>query len=183
MTNEGNFMEFKDRLKLVIERSGETIIAFSRAGGVAKNTLHNYLNGSQPPKAQFLERIKRKYPWINLNWLLTGEGVSFTDDKKVFAGSTLGLQHDNIIWEFDDKDFALEINQALMSMEKVSLKEFYKLGGYIKALSESGIEIRTEPSRLQYQQNDSDVWDGSERRSGKDRRKSVSVELPPAQKK
>ena len=95
----------------------------------------------------------------------------------------LDLKHARVIHQFDDKEFALEISQALMAMEKTSLKEFYKLGGYIKALSESGIEIHTEPGRLQYQQNDSDTWDGAERRSGKDRRKSASEELPPARKK
>jgi hypothetical protein len=78
-----------------------------------------------------------------------------------------------VIRKFDDKEFALEITNALVSLEKLSLKEFYKLGGYIKAIAETGVAV--EPDRRQSQRRQKDLGppDGMERRSGNDRRKAL----------
>jgi transcriptional regulator with XRE-family HTH domain len=168
-------MEFKDRLKLIIDRTGDTIVAVSKVCGVAKNTLHNYLNGSQPPKAQFLELLKKHYTWINLNWLLVGDGEPFIEDKKQSSNNVLHLQHERVIREFDDKEFAIEINRALVALEKASMREFYKLGGYIKALAEQGVEQTLDRRQSQRRTVDDpdQIPNGQDRRQGKDRRAAV----------
>jgi transcriptional regulator with XRE-family HTH domain len=168
-------MEFKDRLKLIIDRTGDTIVAVSKDCGVAKNTLHNYLNGSQPPKAQFLEQLKKHYTWINLNWLLVGDGEPFIEDKEQSSNNVLHLQHERVIREFDDKEFAIEINRALVALEKASMREFYKLGGYIKALAEQGVEQYLDRRQSQRRMVDDPdkIPNGQDRRHGKDRRVAV----------
>jgi transcriptional regulator with XRE-family HTH domain len=182
--NESGNQDFGKRLTSKRKLEGLSQDALALKIGTSKSTVQRYEKG-ELPKGDKLLALSFTLD-CSLDWLLKGEGgpsEPSSDDKKVSTDNIHDLQHDPIIREFDDKEFALEINQALMSVEKTSLKEFYKLGGYIKALSESGIEMRTEPNRSQSQQYDPDVWDGTERRSGEDRRKSVSEELPPAQKK
>ncbi|BBO74372.1 hypothetical protein DSCW_17890 [Desulfosarcina widdelii] len=142
--------------------------------GTSKSTVQRYEKG-ELPKGDKLLALSFTLD-CSLDWLLKGEGgpsEPFIDDEKAPTNNIHDSQNFHIIQEFEDQEFALEINQALMVMEKTSLKEFYKLGGYIKALSGSGIEIRTDYSGSQNKQYDSDVWDGTERRSGKDRRKTV----------
>jgi transcriptional regulator with XRE-family HTH domain len=180
MTNETKNNDLGDRLKQIILNCGVEKKMFAKKCGISPNQLHNYLNGSQEPGSKFYRGLKNKYPDVSIDWLMSGDGRPYLkkDGDQKNETSMLDLQHDRVIRQFDDKKFALEISQALMAMEKASLKEFYKLGGYIKALSESGIEMRTEPGHSQNQQNDSDVWDGTERRSGNDRRKTVGKTDP-----
>ncbi|BBO73427.1 hypothetical protein DSCW_08440 [Desulfosarcina widdelii] len=178
--NQDNFFH---RVKLARENIGISQNELANKLGVSTNTIQSWEKNVYP-KADKTVQLSAILD-CSLNWLLMGEGDQgdlSIEDKKVPTDSIRDMQHDHIIREFDDKEFALEINQALMAVEKTSLKEFYKIGGYIKALSESGIEIRTQHGHSQTQQNDSEVWDGTERRSGKDRRKSVSEELPPSRK-
>jgi transcriptional regulator with XRE-family HTH domain len=179
--NQDNFFY---RVKLAREKVGISQNELAKKLGVSTNTIQSWEKNVYPKADKTLQLSSILD--CSLNWLLMGEGDQgepSSEDKKVPIDNIRDVQHDPIIREFDDKEFALEINQALISVEKTSLKEFYKLGGYIKALSESGIEMRTEPGRSLDHQNDPDFWDGTERRSGEDRRKSVSEELPPTQKK
>lgn len=69
---------------------------------------------------------------MSIDWLILGQGEPYLS-RAGPVSTVIDLQHDRVIRQFDDKQFALEINQALVALEKASTKEFYKLGGYIKA--------------------------------------------------
>lgn len=167
MTNETDKSDFPSRLEYLISESGTTKKAFAQNCGIKEKQLYIYLKGESEPGMKALRGIKEYYPQISIDWLITGQGKAFIESWKKSTENVSDLKHGRIVREFEDKDFAMEIDQALLALEKSSQKEFYKLGGYIKALAEHGIELRLQ------QQEDSDTWDGTERRSGKDRRKAV----------
>lgn len=36
--------------------------------------MFNYLAGRNEPSAAFFQNIKQAFPWVNIEWLITGEG-------------------------------------------------------------------------------------------------------------
>ena len=67
-------MALKDRLEKIIKAIGMTKKDFAVECGVSRAQLFNYLKGQQVPTATFFVNLKKKYNWINLDWLITGEG-------------------------------------------------------------------------------------------------------------
>jgi transcriptional regulator with XRE-family HTH domain len=67
-------MNFSDRLKTVISRSGLKRDEFAKSGGISRAQLFKYLKGDQSPGTAFYQRLKANIPWINLEWLISGEG-------------------------------------------------------------------------------------------------------------
>jgi transcriptional regulator with XRE-family HTH domain len=67
-------MNFPERLNFLINQIGITKKAFAIQCDISKAQIFNYLAGKQEPKAIFFRIIKEHYSWINLEWLITGEG-------------------------------------------------------------------------------------------------------------
>ena len=71
-------------------------------------------------------------PWaihqnVSLDWIFYGkETVSFEN------ANLIDLKHFDVVREFNDRETALEINQNLKSIEDISPKKFYEIGGYVK---------------------------------------------------
>lgn len=66
-------MDLKERLRIVIERSGLTLPAFASKVGVSKNTLVNYRNGATTPNVRFLEKVCMEFE-VSREWLVLGLG-------------------------------------------------------------------------------------------------------------
>jgi hypothetical protein len=67
-------MDFPERLKAVIKRSGLKREEFAEAAGKSRTQIFKYLGGEQNPTADFFQAVKRAFPWVNIEWLITGEG-------------------------------------------------------------------------------------------------------------
>ncbi len=70
--------------------------------------------------------------------MVSGRGKLFLNSDDGQTDNLMDLQHERVIKEFVDKEFALEINQALLVLEKASMKEFYKLGCYMRIWPSKG---------------------------------------------
>lgn len=153
MTNETDFTNFKGRLALFINRSGLSKKEFAERCGIKETQLYSYLKGASEPNTKVLRNIKKEFPDICIDWLISGEGEPYFERAAELPGTVVDLQHDRVIRQFDDKQFALEINQALVMLEKVSAREFYKIGGYIKAKVEQAGQSETEDVALEATNN------------------------------
>ena len=62
---------FRQRLELVIERSGENVSAFARSAGVDRSTLAQFMSGDDPrlPRADTLIAVARRAR-VSIDWLL-----------------------------------------------------------------------------------------------------------------
>ena len=64
----------KGRIMEIMRREGLTAAAFTDAINVAQATISQILRGRNMPSTEVLFRLHKRYPDIDLNWLLTGEG-------------------------------------------------------------------------------------------------------------
>ena len=85
-------MTIIDRLKLILERVNLTPGSFADKIGVAPATISHILSGrNKYPSAEVMLRLHETYPDIDLNWLLTGEGILVKDDPdSMFMGTLFG---------------------------------------------------------------------------------------------
>mgnify|MGYP001386886219 CR=1 FL=1 len=67
-------MSFSNRLKAVIKSSGLKRDEFAEKSGKSRGQLFKYLGGENTPTADFFEAIKAAFPWVNIEWLITGIG-------------------------------------------------------------------------------------------------------------
>ena len=193
MTSETNKSELAKRLSQIIMVSGEDKKVFAKKCGMSANQIYNYLNGSQEPSTKFYRNLKIRYPSINIDWLISGQGSPTINEKGVCDSiaeygsadiiganeaktpkNVFDLQHEQVIRGFDDKEFAIEINAALVALEKASMREFYKLGGYIKAVAEQKTEKSQDRRKSERRQKNDPTGapNGEDRRRGNDRRRT-----------
>lgn len=120
---------FIGRLKFLVDQhaKGKPTI-FAKDAGISGGTFHAYMNGRLPQSEQLI-RI-HEYCGANINWLLTGIGSPYLNNDN--ASDVLDIQNLKIILSFNDKEAALDINQNLKSIEDISPKKFYEIGGYVK---------------------------------------------------
>lgn len=67
-------MDFPERLRATIKRSGLKREEFAERAGKSRGQLFKYLGGESAPTADFFQAIKSEFPWVNIEWLITGEG-------------------------------------------------------------------------------------------------------------
>jgi len=81
-------MEFKDRLALLIEERDLNLSQLSKATGIAKTSLHNYLVGTEPSMSK-LQKLSEFFG-CSIDYLVTGKTVSNSMDEfirdEVFKG-------------------------------------------------------------------------------------------------
>jgi transcriptional regulator with XRE-family HTH domain len=63
-----------ERIKQLLEKKKLTATQFSDEIGVQRSSLSHVLSGRNKPSLDFMLKVKERYPEINLNWLLLGEG-------------------------------------------------------------------------------------------------------------
>ncbi|WP_195360349.1 helix-turn-helix domain-containing protein [Odoribacter splanchnicus] len=84
-------MEFKDRLRLLIENKNVTPYRISKDTGISNQLLSNYLQKNAEPKKDKL-KILAEYFNVNAGWLLTGLG----DIRSTGDNETLNITIENL---------------------------------------------------------------------------------------
>ena len=67
-------MEIKDRIRMIMEREKVPPKVFAKTIGVQQSTLSHILNGRNKPSLDVIMKVHQKYDYVNLEWLLYGEG-------------------------------------------------------------------------------------------------------------
>ena len=70
----------KDRIIQIIQKEGLSNAEFAERIGVSVSSLSHIFNGRNNPSLDLVMRIHKAWPYVNLNWLLYGEGQM--EDKK-----------------------------------------------------------------------------------------------------
>lgn len=77
-------MDIKDRIKELMEYEQLTAAAFAESIGVAQATIsHTLGDRNKYPSTDFIMRLHERYKYINLNWLLTGNGEMLSDSNNL----------------------------------------------------------------------------------------------------
>mgnify|MGYP001547636210 CR=1 FL=1 len=77
-----------DRIEQILKTKKLSATQFSEEIGIQRSSLSHILKGRNKPSLDFMLKIKNRYPEINLNWLLLGEGSMIDTDSTIKASST-----------------------------------------------------------------------------------------------
>lgn len=122
---------FSDRLSRLIIHLGyknRQQSKFAEDIGVPQSTVSEIINSKKDPTLPFLFGIANKWPQININWLLTGNGNMVIPQD---SDNEIDISHINIVRQFINKDDAYEINFKLAEIEKENLIEFGHIKGVV----------------------------------------------------
>ena len=74
----------KDRILEIMKRNNMTQQEFAAALEISPATLSNIFNGKTNPTNNHVMAIHKRFPQINVNWLMFGEGNMFTIENVGF---------------------------------------------------------------------------------------------------
>ncbi|MGB5188500.1 helix-turn-helix transcriptional regulator [Robiginitalea sp.] len=79
-----NTVAFKERLEQILTHYDLNASAFADAIGVQRSSISHLLSGRNKPSLDFVLKVVREFPEVNLYWLLNGRG-EFPDSAPVPA--------------------------------------------------------------------------------------------------
>lgn len=83
-----NISQMLERIKRFIETQNMSSSAFANAIGVQRSSVSHILSGRNKPSLDFVLRLKKHYPELNLDWLLFGKGPILMTKKSSEEDST-----------------------------------------------------------------------------------------------
>ena len=75
-----NSEKFTKRLQKVIDYYGESASSFAEKIGVQRSSISHILSGRNKPSLEFVLKVVKAFPEVNLYWLLNGKGA-FPDES------------------------------------------------------------------------------------------------------
>ncbi len=78
-----NTEEFVQRLEKVINYYGLSASAFADKIAVQRSTISHLLTGRNKPSLEFVLKVVKSFPEVNLYWLLNGKGTFPSNQKEV----------------------------------------------------------------------------------------------------
>ena len=114
-----NEKEIAERLAKIMSHYELTAAAFAERIEVQRSGISHILSGRNKPSLDFVLKVVRTFPEVDLYWLLNGRG-SFpkTMKQEVIPGTHLPIgtktdkQIDRIILVYDDQSFEVLVHQG-----------------------------------------------------------------------
>ena len=74
----------KDRILLLLKEKNLSATKFADIIDVQRSSISHILSGRNKPSFDFIEKILNAYPDINAQWLITGHGEMFANQRALF---------------------------------------------------------------------------------------------------
>lgn len=74
----------KDRILLLLKEKNLSATKFADIIDVQRSSISHILSGRNKPSFDFIEKILNAYPDINAQWLITGRGEMFVNQRTLF---------------------------------------------------------------------------------------------------
>lgn len=68
-------IKMKDRIAQIMKEEQLTAVQFAKETGIQQASLSHILNGRNNPSLEIVKKIHQRFSYINLDWLLYGEGT------------------------------------------------------------------------------------------------------------
>jgi transcriptional regulator with XRE-family HTH domain len=117
-----NTISFKERLEQILAHYQLSASAFADAIGVQRSSISHLLSGRNKPSLDFVLKVVREFPEVNLYWLLNGKGNFPDTHRQRQAGQPI------------PPGTAPEIEAEKAEAEVDSIVVFYKDGSFRKFL-------------------------------------------------
>lgn len=93
----------KNRLAAIMEKEGLTAGAFAESINIAQATISQIMRGRNMPSTEILLKLHQRYPEINLNWLITGQGNMYeSQTPETATAAEADYNEDLATLPFDD---------------------------------------------------------------------------------
>lgn len=132
----------KDRIELIRQHEGMSSADFAEAIGVARATVTHILQGRNKPSLDVMLGIHKRFPNVNLDWLLTGKGEMFGKEAKNYQPDLFSGVENRINMSVDTgrMEYAKDkVSESLYSLPDLPVKEVVK---YIEKPVRKITEIR-----------------------------------------
>jgi transcriptional regulator with XRE-family HTH domain len=103
-----------DRILLILKTKNISASKFADEIGVQRSSISHILSGRNNPSLEFIQKILKKFPDINSDWMIFGKGSMYTN-KDLF--SDLEVANTNAAIHSDEGD-----NTSNVSNEDINLK-------------------------------------------------------------
>ncbi len=105
-----------------------TAVALAENIGVQPSSVSHILSGRNKPSLDFVNKLLSRYPQIDSNWLLRGEGKMLKSDKAASSGGNLSLfpkdDESELNFEKSDSDkLSMEFDSNVENRELVEKNE------------------------------------------------------------
>jgi len=81
--NSKEKLNINERIVQIVDYYSLTRYKFSQETGISDAVLFNIYKGKNKPSFDLIEKILNKYKLIDANWLLTGEGAMFKEERSL----------------------------------------------------------------------------------------------------
>ena len=78
-----------NRINLILQAKNITAKQFAEEIGIQPSGMSHILGGRNNPSLEFVTKVMRRYPEIDINWLLLGRGAMLRSENTVSAGHDL----------------------------------------------------------------------------------------------
>ena len=75
-------MSITNRIEKLIKSKKLTKSSFATEIGVQRSSLAHFFSGRNKPSLDFFLKIKKKYPDVDLNWIISGQKIKNNVNKK-----------------------------------------------------------------------------------------------------
>jgi transcriptional regulator with XRE-family HTH domain len=117
----------KERVLKIIKQSGLSPTKFAEEIGVQPSAISHIMSGRNNPSYEFIIKILKKYPRINAEWLLMGNGAMYKSiyqtslfnspdiDKKIVPDKSENPAKNDAINDISDLEKQNIVNQSVES--------------------------------------------------------------------
>ena len=124
-----NIEEFAERLKFMLNYYEMSAAQLAEKIEVQRSSISHILSGRNKPSLEFVLKILKAFPEVELYWLLNGKGKFPKVAQKVLATSPLSSNLDNVTSEILASKTTNNINKANnAAIERIVI--FYKNGTF-----------------------------------------------------
>lgn len=124
-----NTTDFIERLEHLLHYYSMTASSFADKVNVQRSSISHLLSGRNKPSLEFVLKVVKTFPEVNLYWLLNGKGSFPTEEKKQSLPTTLSTPN-----ESKEPRINAQVDSKAVSIEKIII--FYSDGSF-RAYSEN----------------------------------------------
>jgi len=131
----------KERIAQIIKEEQLTAVQFAKETGIQQASLSHILNGRNNPSLEIIKKIHQRFPYINVDWLLYGEGNMVELQKREhYTASSFDENAINTTKSLDNAEYVRDLKvKEVSNTSKEAIKETIK---YVERPPKKIIEIR-----------------------------------------
>jgi transcriptional regulator with XRE-family HTH domain len=132
--------KFSDRLKSLMESLEVSGYMIAKEIGVSDMSISKFRSEKGLPSFDFFEKLKARYPEVNLNWLIGNTGEMFLDPNIKIKPSKPKIHPPDLL-DAKNEIISLQGKQIEMMEEKIQelnkeLRTYRKAGELLKVVNE-----------------------------------------------